>query len=1069
LFSEELNRFTELRTRFSESLLSGEYDRAEKILVAIESEFGWSIWAIENRIALLSTAAGLEKQKEFSSRIVGNNDAASTVRLLTRYLSVRAEQTVSPLRFTRLLNDFLKDHVGLGSSLTQYYRFKLDFFGGHDLLGFLPQILVLDSNAAMIDRYTTFVRVCQLLVAANPNTRSLRVVTDALELIRATITDPALFNLCSILGVTPPATDQSVPKAIHALVETYTVGRYAETVTSAGSLLLEHPSLIEVCEIYAKANVRLQTPEEPQLPTVLCTLINHFRSILLLDKSAPSSVAYLLKVATVNGSHSWAAQMYSFLMQEYRHDRRNMAERLVIFGELNSYPGNPRLYAFVRRGSFPAIYPAHIENRKLSPKAHRLMDVLANSRQASPETLLELGLPELRHMKYVARLLHDRGEYDPAIRIYSELLVDPGSVAYYENLLPAVQCFLSAGLVDEAIRLTISAYLNNRNVAARLPIAELIARVEASGVFRFRSLIELPILYDLYFRSYSGARELERADACEDFLAAHKLRRPSLLKSTGTQFSPSALVYFLRFICVPEVLDSSVEFEGTEDVQQERIAILQYLREIDPANADDYSNEIRALTTSLTVARGLREVEQSRIYVDVPGVKRTVESVLKDSYVRYLDLLKHTPDSFNTDSLILALSRLEDLSGASVSVYLPADEKFDLFSSMVKDVRDKFVSSNEYGLDSSLSMGFRHGTLSGQLRPQLEAAHLVTLKDSKTNTYRPNEYWAGLLNDEVASRDAILKRLGGFSAEVDELIDEINGSVIQVTTENRVSKGLFEFGISALFIKGIQLRVNADTTFDDFFSTTVGELWSRTDECLETIRAHLLNTLKPSFARLFDTLSHDLRKHSSPALQPIFDEITQAKIDTQYNLDRVRSWFSRTIADEAADYHVRLPIEIGLETVHNVYLEQPIKPIYEVDETLKFRGKTLSALTNIMFMLFDNIRKYADLEAGTRQFTCRVSAKQGKVLLTFMNTIPADVDPIAEDKRLEEIRGAISAAALAGRIAGDTVKREGRSGFYKIGKVLLFELGGIGDLDFGFDASRTFRVHFSIPADVLLA
>ncbi len=60
-------------------------------------------------------------------------------------------------------------------------------------------------------------------------------------------------------------------------------------------------------------------------------------------------------------------------------------------------------------------------------------------------------------------------------------------------------------------------------------------------------------------------------------------------------------------------------------------------------------------------------------------------------------------------------------------------------------------------------------------------------------------------------------------------------------------------------------------------------------------------------------------------------------------------------------------------------------------------------------------------------------------------------------------------AAIAGRISGDTVKREGRSGFYKIGKILMFDLGSVGTLDFGYDQDGTFRVEFVIPQRMLLA
>lgn len=1068
LFLSELNHFIPLRRQFSEELLAANYVDAERTLKDIEGRFGFSIWTVENRIALIATASGLEKQKEFSSSIVNNNDVRSTVRVLTRYLSIRAEPTVSPFRFTRLLNGFLRNQPTMGSSLRQYYRFKLDFLGGHEFLDVLPQVLLFDSNAAIVDRYNTFIRVCQLVVASTRNKGVLRGVTDSVHVLRAGINDPALFNLCAILGITPPDIDPVIPRAIHSLVESYTIGEYTKCTEDSEKLLQEHPALIEVSEIYAKASIRRSEKHTPNLPRASRVLVDHLRSILVLDETAPSSVAHLLKLATVNGSHPWAAQIVSFLMQEYRHDRGAAGERLIIFGELNSYPGNPRLYVFIRKAAFPTIYPAHVENRKLSPTSHRLMDILSNSRLVHPDTLKELGLPDARFRKYLARLLHERGDFEDALRIYTDLLAEPGSVSYYENLLPGVRCFLSAGLLEDALRLTIAAYLANRNVAARLPIAELIERIETEDASALRSMIELPILYDLYYYEYSGARELERADACEDFLRTHGMRRPSVMRSMGALFDKNALNHFLRYVCVLEVLDCSVEFESTEDVQQERISILQLLLEMDPESADSYSNEIRALTTSLTVARGIREVEQSKIYVDVAGVKRTVEGVLKDNYARYLDLLRHTPETFDTQAIILAIGRVENLT-ESVDIYLPADEKFDLLRSMVVDIRDKFVSSNEYGLDSSLSMGFRHGTLSGQLRPQLEAAHLVTLKDSRTNIYRSNEHWARILEAQSGSRESVLQRLNRFSAEVDELIDEVNTAVIKVSTETRRSTGLFDFSISPWFVKRLQVKIKSQTEFDEFFVYAVHELWARTDECLEAMRKYIEQEFKPRFERIFDGLSGDLSFHDSTALRPIFDTIIQAKIDTQYNLDRVQSWFARTTADETADYQVRLPISIGLETVHNVYLEQPIEPVYELDESLRFKGKTLSGLTNIMFLLFDNIRKYAALNGGVRQFVCHVRREDDLVIFSVVNSVPEDVNGQAEDNKLTEMRDTILAASLSGRLKDDKVKGEGRSGFYKVAKVLLFELGGVADLEFGFNPPGMFTVEFAVSTRALLA
>src|SRR5207237_2989337 len=124
--------------------------------------------------------------------------------------------------------------------------------------------------------------------------------------------------------------DLTLAREIHSLIEDYTVGKYVDSAERAEKLLCQHPSLIEVCEIYAKTLIRLDRKHAVKIPFAARNIVEHLQSVLILAPSAPTSVAYLLRLAIVNGSQAFAAQIYSFLMQEYRHDRGRMAERLII-------------------------------------------------------------------------------------------------------------------------------------------------------------------------------------------------------------------------------------------------------------------------------------------------------------------------------------------------------------------------------------------------------------------------------------------------------------------------------------------------------------------------------------------------------------------------------------------------------------------------------------------------------------------------------------------------------------------------------------------------------------------
>src|ERR1019366_10442620 len=85
----------------------------------------------------------------------------------------------------------------------------------------------------------------------------------------------------------------------------------------------------------------------------------------------------------------------------------------------------------------------------------------------------------------------------------------------------------------------------------------------------------------------------------------------------------------------------------------------------------------------------------------------------------------------------------ESLRGGPLVVVSP--ETTSLFTKIFNELKAKFISSNEYGLDSYLSVWIRHGTLAGQIRSVFERQHLITRRDATGNRYHRNEYWINRL------------------------------------------------------------------------------------------------------------------------------------------------------------------------------------------------------------------------------------------------------------------------------------------------------------------------------------
>lgn len=357
------------------------------------------------------------------------------------------------------------------------------------------------------------------------------------------------------------------------------------------------------------------------------------------------------------------------------------------------------------------------------------------------------------------------------------------------------------------------------------------------------------------FTRYVGSEKEElRSDILEDFLNSYNVDLISELQEVDfKRFNKEKFIYFLKEVCVIDVLSKLWIIETEHEAEEERINICNLLAEIDSDNIEIYNEEIKEITRVKRIKTVKREIETSKIYVDENGLKNLLKRGLKESYVRF-ENFKYKEGGH--------LDEVYRLNMNSYIISIPKNEKIDIFESMVKEIRDQFVFSKEYGLDGYLSVGIRHGTLVGQLRGAIEREKLITIRDSITNEYTPNNYWIERVEPiDNINREKLILALNSFSERFDAIVGSLKEEKVQITTESKyIPNSYFEYTISPRVIHSLYLSLISDNgmNLERFIDEIIIYLWIRTEMNLDRIKYYISNEFLDSINDYFDKLLFDI-------------------------------------------------------------------------------------------------------------------------------------------------------------------------------------------------------------------
>lgn len=1076
--ADALNKFFALRQDCERQFLLGAFDHAAQTRNAIEAEFGVSLWGLQAKFLLLEYTAGLEANTRYLSELNSQKNLHIFLQVISNYLSMRAERQLSQDNYQHKLAKYL-------SGFNAYPQVKAFFehTTGSESAEFETRdedmVLYYLSDGSLIDRCLHTVSLLQRLLTAKLTDPEL--LTASAKLVCTTLDIPAARNLSASFLPGVPITTAPLDLRVIEALDHYTAGDYLRAAEVSGQLLLQLPTAVQLFELYVKSLIfsgrTFESPFPPQSPAneIACAIDSVFR------KTNGYSQALDTLSRAAKGLHitPLAAGLRYLLAAERTPRTARRAEQVAI---LDSQFLNPKLCVI------PSTAPARLEVHKRLATAFpgsltlEFLPHLLASADAPQTITFPDHVANERRLRYTATTLLERGDYNSAIPLLEKLysgrrkVADPVTYPLYDEIVALIyDAYVRAENIPGALDVYVDNLLEQPLTIHGLDVLALHKIIERELRPALAGNIKLPIFY-----AATVSNPQNTFVPYDNLLSAHGCKRPTDLLPLASRFPPPLFIYFLSHVCTQKVMAGSFHFTGTEALEKERLQILQHLCRTDVVNRPGYSEEIDLITQRLFIRRGIQKLDEGRIFVDDAGVRREGEKLLAESFRRFLDIssLKGIEALRLLDSNITKMVHttpgghhaseqkidIEKLEAEGVKVIFRSH--YTLFKELFLDVRDRFISSSEYGLDSYLSVRIRHGTLQGQLRSRFEAFHLLTQKNADTGEYQRNAYWDNELSTcTPEERDTIQPFLSALSRDIDDLTRRLKDEILQVRTENRNPKGLFDFHFEddrllSLFSEEFE----AITAFPDFMDKVFAELWQRTEEGCTRMRNYMSHDLKSEFVHRLTRLQTDLRSQLQQGAAPaLLAAVANGLTAVQNECDRIAHWFALTGGTYEA-FTLWEIIGVCVSSVNNVNPEVQITPVINVHNR-PIAGPHFHAFFDILRAVLDNALRHSGITGTAPQviITGRIAAD--KITIQMRNSIAPNVRQKDPAKALSD-----RIAAIQSRAASDAVKREGGSGYFKIAKILEYDLHQhTPHITFAYPTDNEFQVTVEIDGKEIFA
>jgi hypothetical protein len=1013
-YAPEINRAAAFKRQLTVSFLFGSPEGTLKLLDAVASDMGMSLWTEEARIYLTNEVFGPDKKKELLQSYFSTPGINGLIYYIFYYFGFRAEESASLSQIRDVLAPLTNLHSYLIYKLTPFSASQS--FSKPNLEGLIRH----ESNSSLFDLYETLCRVLQLVVTDSALLEAYSsVVSNCASRLSDQIPDHRTRLLKILLNKDEPIPDEpATRKALH--LENAYIGRDFQL------------NATEVIQLILASWAPREVEKLAKIPPAMRKVADGLQHIMQHDEQLEAEFSLIEKFCSLRSGLDYSHSLFSCAQKARDGSHTGLFSDLL--GALDAGAYLPDIVEHLVSPEQRLQYLARLEQTY----GHNVSIEFFKAQA----TNTELSLPELGPAATRWLAINRTGS--------TKLLEDaPGTLKRTGLEGPALRKVVTQLLQHEkdvvsACDLVAKRYVANPFIWPQLPLAEIASSIQASNKIDQKKL-SLPIFWDIYARHVDQKATQQRAYAVEDSWEAAGAQKPSELPIPTAETELHLFWYYLNVLCIPSILDESDAFQKASDVDQERIKICQILAEVDPAHSELYQAEIRSITRRLVIQEGVRRVEQSKIYVDIDGLYKELLEVLRPDYERVIALRRNQIVGGEVSDIVKKdIRRYRDDEITGQLMLSIEQEKPDIsLLRIVLRIWKEFASNSHHGLDVYLSTRIRHGTLIGHLRRPFEEQSLICQRDAVSGKYKDQPFWAERLSSTpITERECVQESLKIFSAEIDAEISHLNSENLRVRTSEK-DKGWFSFIPTDAEFLHIQTSVEGEISLQKFLEIGLRLLWNRLGKILTLVRGELSTALRAKWLARLGRLRDEIQKQDLGSCKYDLDAaIVRAQGGIAHTIDRVSNWFTLSSSTTNPDYTIDLAIEIAIESAKNCLGSTSVAISKNQVSGPMLIGRTLASFVDLFFILIENAVRHARPEGAPCLLDINTTEADGLFTIVATNNVTADADAGALAKRIVTIKQTLADKRF------DVVAMEGGSGFHKLRKIIMSDFGSENMFDF---------------------
>ena len=979
-----LNVFRALSMEIQALVIANDLLPALTALDSFVAKYGWSLWAVELRAALLQLLEGTDSQRAWLSELQSST-VNSIPGLLFQMFGDRNDDTFSYEAVYRKCMSSLPRFEKIAPWLVDYLKFRA-LANVDDALKALPNVLSRDISSSLIDYYEDVVEVltcveCDAaLEALRP--KALRVISN----LRAKgFRDHRLEKLGHAISGTFSDTQVGAepPEAFRALYAASTIFEHSQLPPNVSNALNqcqnEGAAAHEVVGELLKWGLNLRSLDiGPAVAMSAIKATSNFHE----ERVLPLSISLLTGNLVIDDAAALGPKAAKALLQKFLHQRGV---------ELN------------------------IEMELPFASAEAQGNLQPNSQL---QLVAALELLDAKRYGELARLTSMLSAHGP----------------YWERQCAKLDAlsFISAGNVTQAVNLLEEWLRKDKRYAREFPSDVFF---EANPWTRLRNLnvVIVGIVAHYEFEANGNANVGYICKmACRAFLQSGLRYRVTEDFEKASEVRKTQLITFLRDVWIEENLSMCHQFESTLEVREERMEVIQLLLGWDEPRALEYSEAIRQITLSQTLQRGLERIDQTRVFVNESAISRWAEKELEGDYDRWRRLSESSSGSRAVDDLL----RQYVLDPSNVALLTELTSGKPTVSDVVLlDILDRlykrFLLDPTEGLDAYLSVRIRHGSLRGTILGPLEEQGLLFSAEFSGDAF--DMRWSEQLGLTLLERSILEPLIHGFSTDVHRIVEEFIDERIQVQSDDKPN-GAFPSLVVAQAAKIIVLALaERPLSFGALLNVAYGIFWQIVEAQLNSLRDEVSGRIASEIRARAEALITELRGLDSTFL-PLITTLTTASTTTKSQCDTVADWFRLPSYADGESYELRDAISIASAATRNVHrsfiaeIETTCLPV----DALPLTTSALSVLMDCLFVVFENAWKHSGLlgELPAIALTAEYDSKNRLLMLRA-------VSAVSPSRKTELLAGELSRLRIKylGELPLELVRKEGGSGFPKLARL----------------------------------